>query len=97
MRELFLEKDYKESIHVRDILHFNCSLCGQSVTRKGMHFNGKLLCKKCNMKASMLEKYGVENFSQSTIAKSKVRTVSQETIEKRKKTCLEKYGVENPL
>lgn len=97
MRELFLEKDFNENIYVRDILHFTCVLCGQDVTRKGMHFNGKLLCKKCNMKTSMLEKYGVENFSQSNIAKSKTRVVSQETIDKRKKTCLEKYGVENPL
>jgi hypothetical protein len=97
MRELFLEKNFKEDIHVRDILHFTCELCGQKVTRKGMHFNGKLLCKNCNMRSSMLEKYGVENFSQSDIAKSKIKAVSQETIEKRKRTCLEKYGVENPF
>ena len=41
-------------------------------------------CKKHSMKISMLEKYGVENPSQS-----------EELKRKRTKTMLEKYGVEN--
>lgn len=99
MRDLFLEKNYNEVIHVRDTLHFVCEKCGVSVTRKGLHFNGKLLCKSCNMKVSTLEKYGVENYSQTPESKEKAknREVSQETKEKRKQTCLRKYGVENPL
>jgi len=66
-------------------------------------------CSKIKNKKTCLEKYGVENPSQSEEIKEKIKETnlkkygveyylqSDNKKEKSKKTCLEKYNVENPM
>ena len=94
-------------------LNFKCDECNKienitydSYYRRG-YKNGIYFCRTCKTKRTNLEKYGVENVSQSDIIKDKkVETYiknygvdhplkSKEVINKIKNNNLEKYGVEN--
>ncbi len=122
-KDQYIETPFNDdgTIHLfkRDRIEFTCSKCGcdvnilaQNLTSQGQHYNNllpdsELLCKKCLYKKTNLEKYGVENVSQSSEIKEKKKTVylehlgvesplqSEEIKEKIKQTNLEKYGVEN--
>ena len=73
-----------------DLIHFYCSCCGKEIIQhfrfKEKFFREEILCDKCQMKETNLERFGVENPYQS-----------KEIQEKIKKTNLERYGVESVL
>ena len=87
---------------------FICKKCGKS--RKGSHENNlknDFVCKFCRgsaaYKQTCLKRYGVENVNKLQLVKEKKQQKNnnrtefekQQTLEKRKRTLLEKYGVEN--
>jgi len=115
-----LLKDYSGKVVNREtLINGKCltHMCDNNFDKKFRHLyklNG--YCNICSkkiqkrkMKATCLEKYGVENPSQSVIIKEQKTATclekygveysfqSQEVKEKSKSTCLEKYGVEHPL
>lgn len=79
------------------LCQFNCSYCGKIVNQRLRNIN--LLCKDCKTKQFCLIKYGVDNPSKDPKIIEKIKQKNKaalpETREKYRKTCLEKYGVEN--
>ena len=96
-----------------------CKVCGKNTKYVDFIKGYRIYCsskccnsdpeKKLQTKQSCLEKYGVENISQSQEIRNKVKQTclerygvenisqSQEIRNKVKQTCLEKYGVEHPF
>ena len=95
-------KEYKYRIKNNIPLEkvFICKHCGKPVKYTVRHHYSKFCNRQCfniyrkqhmnsivsKMKQTCLEKYGVENYSQT-----------KEYQEKFKKTCLSKYNVDNPF
>jgi hypothetical protein len=101
-----------------DVVHIRCDRCGVSDSfkyRSLKHFSeirhsgGKTLCTKCLRKQTNIEKYGVENLSQSKEIQNKIKEnslkkygtehflSSKEVRDKIDKTNEEKYGTKDLL
>lgn len=83
-----------------DVIKYNCTKCESPYKRKYTSKSGTLLiCKKCKMKQTKLEKYGNENYNNRKKMKQtkleKYGNACYVNPLKAKQTKLEKYGNEN--
>lgn len=73
-----------------------CSKCGASYQRRLRFFSFPMLCTDCSKKETTLSHFGVENISQlDSVKKQKAEKLAsqmKDIVEKRKDTCLKKYG-----
>ena len=90
-----LEISDLDKARVTDTIRFNCEECGKEVFLERRYFT-KPLCKKCKVKDTVKEKYGVENVFNLSSSREHLKESlkSEKTKNKRKQTCLEKYGTE---
>ena len=93
MKKIMIEKDVLydlyiiKNMNIKDIskqLNTSISTISKKINSYGIKKDKKIITS--NFKKTMKERYGENCFS-----------VSEQTIQKRKETCLRKYGVENPL
>lgn len=84
-----------EKARTTDKLIFKCENCGKDVKLEKRYFT-KALCKKCKVKDTLNERYGVSNVFNLASSRENLKksVTSKEANKKRKQTCLAKYGTE---
>jgi len=118
--EIINNKLFIDNIKVKkgDIIFYRCNSCShtEEITFrshsnfiKTKFFNNKVICSKCLRKKTNLEKYGVENLSQSKTIQDKIKSnslekygtthflSSKEVRDKIDSTNEERYGTKNIL
>ena len=80
---------------------YKCEVCGKlfeySCSPSDKPHTCSKECKYKYMKQNLQSKYGVDNVSQipDVIAKKHISNSSEESLSKRRETCLQRYGVDN--
>lgn len=105
--EVFINPGEEEkvvSLGYKDRIKFICQNCNKEVIISNKYNFRNLFCKKCNMIKTSQEKYGTNNPAQSSasIEKQKLTKANKTDEEKKsidnkkKRSMLIKYGVDNP-
>src|SRR5574344_1849423 len=105
------KKEIEEKYSGHQKCTFICEDCGKEsiLGVRNIMFHSDLLCKRCRIKRTVQERYGVDCITQAKSFKDKCKETclerygveysfqAEKTKNSMKKTFLKKYGVENPL